>query len=492
MKRRAIPRTLGLQTLQYALILAGESAWIYVWSLAGGPWMLGKAGAVLELPAIVALLAASCLAARLATAVWRAPPLRMLLQTGVGLAGVVVACLVGLAELPAWRAGAGWAETSDQLLNSGFGGWAAGSTILAGFLWWRGVGLGGSPADLEAVGERFQMGFAALASLLVVTSIAGEAVPIPADRAIMATLVLVFCGLMGVALARIVEVTEQRQLEGASRPPLAPWLWLLLGVIGGLLAATLLLAQLLTFDRVIALFETVRGPLGDLFWAIATIIAVPVGFVIHALLFLLSLASRSDAPRKPPTPGDLEWMDRLREQEELALSPELVLAMKLGLALVLSIAMVWLVVRALRRLWRRWEWDGVEEDRDFVWSWPGLAALPRWFWGWLRRLRARVRLWTAEGLVDLGAAGRVRGLYRRFLLLGVSAGWARRDVETPLEYEGRLRAESMPGGREVRRITESYLPARYGPPDSEAVDADGVEAALASLRTLWRKRRRLL
>jgi hypothetical protein len=268
---------------------------------------------------------------------------------------------------------------------------------------------------------------------------------------------------------------------------------MLLGVVTCLLLVTLLLAQVFTFERIGALLEPLRGPLETVFWALFYIIFVPLGFLVEGLIYLFRLVIRpGGAAPTPPQPPDMGWLDELRNQERSnALPPELMLAVKVILALALGAIVVALLARAVFRFRDWWQGDDVEEVRDLVWSWPGLAAIWQWLLARLRprppRIVAALFGRTVEGADILG--GSVRELYRQFLSLGAAIGRARRPTETPLEYERRLSADgSLSGSDEVRTLTESYVRTRYGPPAMGSPEPGPVVAALTRLRALWQDR----
>jgi len=415
-----------------------------------------------------------------------------LVRVGLALAGLVGAALAGLATIPLADHWGRWAEVWDLLQRTEAGLRALAAAGLALLIWWRGIATGRERPRLWHVEGEFRLGIFALVGVLVVAALAGPAAAPVMDSLLPPTLVLVFVGLVGMPLARVADESgHPRHAGGPALAPSGPWLGMLLGVVTGLLLVTLLLAQVFTFERIGALFEPLRGPLESVFWALFYVIFVPLGFLVEGLIYLFRLVIRPGGKAPTPLqPPDTSWLDQLRNQERSnALPPELMLVVKVILALALGAVVVALLLRAIFRFRDWWQGDDVEEVRELVWSWPGLAAIWHWL---LARLRPRPpRIVAAlfgrrvEGSADV-LGGSVRELYRQFLTLGAAIGRARRPAETPLEYESRLDADgSLSGGDEVRSITESYVRVRYGPPAASTPDPGPVAAALARLRALW-------
>ncbi|MHB0870770.1 MAG: DUF4129 domain-containing protein [Chloroflexota bacterium] len=475
----------GTTAVQYLLLLVGEVSWAYPWSLMVGLWLVRIDDAALELPVLAGMLVLALAATRLA-AITRLPTaLKKLLLTLLALASV---SLVALLELPAFTAGLGPEVLWGQLFNSDSGGKAATAAAFAAFLWWRAAGLGRLPMRGEVVEEGFRAGVVAMICLLIFVAAAGDYSPLPADVLLLCALVMVSTGLVGMPLAMVVDVGRSPRHRGGAAPsPAGPWLAMLLTVVGALLVAALLLAQLFTFDRVAAAWAAISGPLGDFLWMVVYLLAIPIGLLVQLLVFLISLVPRSGAERPRQQADSLQWLDQLKEGEPVGLGPEVVLALKVALAVALALLLAWIVLRALSRLRNGWGQEDADVSHDFVWSWPGIGDL----WGWLL---ARWRPIRARGLAGLtgGRGGGVTGLgvrrlYREFLTLGVTLGRARRASETPLEYERRLLCDSsLPGSEEVNLITEGYNRERYARPPSRPSDLQPLASALDRLRRLWR------
>lgn len=477
----------GITAVQYLLLLAGEISWAYPWSLMVGLWLARIGDPALDIHTVAWVLTLSVAAARVAASVrWPSILVRVFLAS-LAVASVGLAALL---ELPGFWAGMGAAELWNHLFGGDLGGRAAVAAGFAGFLWWRGMGMGRTPMSGEVVEQGFRGGVVAMTCLLIFVGLAGGHSPLPADVLLLCALVMVSAGLVGMPLATVVDVgSRSRRRGGSGLSPAGPWLAMLLTVVGVLLVASLLLAQLLSFDRVAAAWAAVSGPLGDFSWTLVYILALPIGLLVELLLFLVRLLQHPGVARPRRQADGLQWLDQLRQREAAEIPPEVVLALKVALVVALAFLLVWLVLRALSRLRNGWGREEVEESHDFVWSWPGLGGL----WGWLLARWRPIQARAVARLVGTRArrvgARSVMELYREFLALGASLGRGRRVPETPLEYQRRLLGEaSLPGGEEVRLLTDSFNLARYGRPAARQPDLPALLAALARLGELWRGR----
>lgn len=474
----------GIAPLQYLLILGSEAIWNYCWAITAGLWVLRTGVVALDPLPLVAILVLA-----VATTRWAAGRRRYPKAARVALSLVAVITTLGAAfmRLPAFTMGGDLAQLPAQLFGGGNGLRAATSGAFAIFLWWRATGLGRSPMSLSLVEDEFAAGTLAMTTLLVIVALAGAVSPFPAEPLLLGTFIVVSTGLVGMPLARVVDVSrDQGSSDGAALKLGGPWLILLLGVVAALLTISLLLAQLFTFDLVDSVWQALAGPVGSVLGVAAYLLAIPFGLLAQLLIFLLSLFPRSGAARPPRQPNDLQWLDRVKQAESAGLSPEVVFALKVALAIALTVLLIWMVGRVMARLRPDWDRDDVEETHDFVWSWPGLSALWSWLLGRWRPLRSRALAGLVHRSEDSKGVQSVRALYREFLILGIGVGRGRRSSETPLEYERRLFGDPLLGGREeVRSLTEVYNRERYGPATVHTAPLLPLVSTLARLRSLW-------
>ena len=517
--------------VQYLLLLGGELSWIYPWTLALEMW-IGQKRELLSLPVVAGLLAAATFATRLAARVPTGLPARNpgsagilpaggpkaretssygfrpalkrlaalgprtllrvalyhLVRGSVVALGLVVAVRLGLQELPTFIDGDSWSGIWSQLISSDFGNRAFQAWLLAGAVWWRGMKLGARRLSLTTVEDAFTTGIVAMACLLVLAALAGKAAPVQGDSLLLSTLAFLFTCLVGMPLARVVDVGRHPRHQGG--PGLSPggwWLGALLAIVLGLLLWTLLLAQLLNFDRILAFWDIVSPPLGAALSTAVYILALPVGLLVQALIFLARLLIRPSPPKQRPAQNDADWLDKLQQGQVPPLAPELILAMKVVFVLAVAGVLVWLLVRVISSLGDRWQPDGVEESHDSVWSWPGFGGLWRWLMARWRPIQRRVSALAGPRHPTVAAQLTVREVYRQFLTLGAGLGRPRRPSETPLEYERRLASDpALPGEVEVRSLTDGYSRARYAAPSPAPADPGPLASALARLRSLWK------
>lgn len=476
--------SVGLTRILDLLLLVGEVAWIYAWAVATGAW--SGNGTVVALPALSLLLLAALAMTRAGTSGrWHAIAVRGLV-VGLGVAAVALVALTELNPAGTW--------TLDP---SAWGRWFSGPNLgravlaggLAGVAWQRGVVLGRSRPGTAVVEGSFRIGTIAIGSLLALVGVAGRAAHLSSDALIPSTLVLLITGLVGMPLARIADTGSQpRHRHGSALAPSGPWLTMLLSLVAGILAVTLLLARLFTFERIGIIVDSLVGRLDDALSAVVYLLAIPFGLLVQALVFLMRLVLKPRPDQPQPQQPDLNWMSKLGQQSPDAISPTVLFALKVLVALALAAVLAWLFWRTVSRLQRFWGQDDVDEVRDSVWSWPGWMAV----WRWILKLPrpAKVRLMGAISLrrTAVEEETTVRSLYRGLLRLGADIGHPRHIAETPLEYEERLNRVVPESAGEVRVVSDAYVHLRYGPPPPATPNLDPIISALDRLRGLWEKR----
>ena len=472
--------------IQQTLLVAGEVSWLAALSLTLGHWLGGSRRPAVELPLMLGILIVTAAVARLAHSASLPPRLVRTLLALVALVGIAAA---GLMAIP----GQSTLEPVDwrQALAIAADMRVALAGLLAIAAWWRGLAIGARGPDIEAAESTLRTGIIALILLLTSVMLVGEGAAPPTMPLVVAVAVVLFAGLVGLPLARITAVGQASADGEATRPgPSGPWLAMLVGVAAICLLATLLVAEVLTLDRLGVLLDLLRRPLDAMIWALLWVIAVPLGYVVEFLIFFLQRLLRTQPAGQPTQAAGGDWLQKLREMEQgqtPVLSPEATLILRVVLLVGLAALGIWLASRALARLQRSPGGDEVEEIHDFVWRWPGLRAIWAWALGWLRRRggASSARPPSPGGFV-LGSSA--RDLYRQFLSLAAAVGWPRRRAETPLEYAGRLQGETpLPGDDEVRALTDGYNVARYAPPSEDPPDSSAIADALARLRELWQR-----
>lgn len=481
-QQSVVPRA-RLRQVQLGLGLGLEAGWLFAWSAVLGDALAAEhATPLIGLPLLAALLVAATLATRLAAS--RADEAGRA-RLAVSSLGVFVALWLGATAL----FGAGWPTdwpTVWQLLRgSGSGLRAIVTSGLTLLIWWRGIVAGRARPSLDTAEGGLRLAIGALALLFVLQVFAPRDPQVLASLA-GAVLLVVSTGLLGLPLAAVQDQRERARYAGSPSPEIdGSWFGLLFGGVGALLLLTLLLAQSLSFERLDLVLAPLGQLLGTLAWFVIYPVALAIGYLVVALVWLLRLVIRPSEPHEMPRLTEMDWLTELREQVD---QPDQLAGPFLPtLAVIVSAVLaVWLLARAARRLhdWRLP--DDVDEVRDSVWSWDLRRA------GLLQRLRTRFqRSGHLGGTVppDQAAgtpAGNVRELYRGLLRLGIRRGRRRAADETPDEYERALFAAGLfsAGQTELHLLTSLYTQVRYGTDQPEPTIVAAARAALEQLEAL--------
>ena len=248
------------------------------------------------------------------------------------------------------------------------------------------------------------------------------------------------------------------------------------GAIGGVLGLGVLLGAL--FGRDIALI--VRTLWQTLVLIIALILS-PLVWLLSNLLEALLSAIHLD-----------RWLQQLVGMppiridvappagEVLAIFPPwLQTVIRIFFALLPILLILGLLVLARSRARRR---VGLDEERESLWSWAGLADDLRDLLAGLRGSKPAGGLRAALAALPGGdPASRVRRSYIRLLLLGEAHEQPRRAPQTPHEYAPAASAMLPAATQPVDALTDAYERARYNPNGVTAADADVAERAWAAI-----------
>jgi hypothetical protein len=493
-----------VREVQYLLLVVCEVAWIYPWTVAGRTWLFRMNGPILDLPSVVVILMLALVLARLAALLaplfggrkrtaldgkvpqplWRRVVDSLVVQSVVAL-GIVLAGLLGLGEIPPLVRGQGASAVFAEFFSGSAGLGTAQVAGLVCILWWRGLRLGRARPNLAVAVDEFVVGLVAVSVLLAFAPLASQVFPTSTDLLALSGLTFVATGLAGMPLARLVDVS-QRPSYGSEGGLAAGgcWLVMLSGLMGGLVVSALFAAQLLTFERILGVWNQVKDPLTYLALSAIDILSRPVELLARLIGFLLSLIPHAPNVRPPASPAP-DLFGSAQPGDEPAISPELIMALKVGLVVILALVLIFLLMKAVSGLGVRWKREDIEEARDSVWTWPSLKAAWQWLFRRWRPVGERMAAMVAAGHVRRTQVRTVRGLYREFLTVAAGLGHGRHRPETPLEYESRLAEASLPGREEVRTITEAYVLDRYAAPISKRGDPRYLAAAVDRLRTLW-------
>jgi len=210
------------------------------------------------------------------------------------------------------------------------------------------------------------------------------------------------------------------------------------------------------------------------------VIALPLAYVAAWLIERIreALAARSvEGGAGMPFAEFLRQLGE-RRRDPIVPSDEAILAAEWVL-LAIAVISMGLALAAALRWWRaREEEEGVEEERESVWSWQAAASS---LWEWLARLFGLQRAQPAVASVSPPpvtvpdgppALANIRAIYRELLALAAARGSARPPAATPGEHLPALQAALDPDD-DLAALTAEYARARYGaaPPDETALSA---------------------
>jgi hypothetical protein len=262
---------------------------------------------------------------------------------------------------------------------------------------------------------------------------------------------------------------------------------MLLGTVGTLVVVTVILAVILTFDRINQVVDAIARPIADLVGLVVYVVMIPVGFLLQLLIeYLRSHLHPNDAAQNV-RPGS-SLLDTVRQQASTG-NPNLdalFTVLKWLFAALLVSVILWVIARAVSRYLTSSSPSDDDETRDFVWSWADAIAALR---AWLRNRLTRGRVAATETIQlsfvtdDLTQLRDIRSVYRALLRLGVRRGRRRFLGETPRSYESALAplAPFVDRREDLTAITEAYGEERYG---DRPTSAEKVDRAVEALRRL--------
>ncbi|MBV9577418.1 MAG: DUF4129 domain-containing protein [Chloroflexi bacterium] len=334
------------------------------------------------------------------------------------------------------------------------------------YLWWRGMRFGMQSPGYTEVEGAFRWGIGRLALFTLVMALTTRAGGLHAVEAQTTPFVVgfFFVSLLTLALARLESLRTRTR-----RPSLnTQWLSVLVVVAAAVVLVSLLIAQIVSFDVLLAATRPLFDALGLVLLLLAYAIVLPLAYVIQWLVYLilaLLQGSNRPLPPQPLQPADVD--DAFQRFLNQQLTPELIAALKAVGAALLLVVVVVLVARGLSR-WRPSgaDADATNEERDSLWN--GRTA-----WGsvlaWLKRLFSRRRAATnsvlptsVETPSDVKSSGlpTIRELYAELLHVGEVAGAPRAPGTTPLEHLPALSASLEPEPV-MSELTDAYLQVRY-------------------------------
>ncbi len=343
------------------------------------------------------------------------------------------------------------------------------SLLLSLYCFWRGTRL--TMQDRVSVQRVFRV---IAFSLLVIIGIGVVSARLTGTRGVAASSeVLAFfaVGLVTIALASGIDEQE----VGLHR---LGWRGVLIvgSAVGGMLGLGVLLGALFGSDIALivrAIWQTIILILALIFLPLVWLMAK----LLEALLSVTSLDRwLQELAHQPPIKLDVAPP----AGEVLAIFPpwlQTVLRIFLALLPILLILGLLLLVRSRAR-----RGAAVDEERESLWSWAGLADDLRGLLAGRRGSQSAVGLRAALAALRGGdPASRVRRSYIRLLLLGEAHKQPRPAPHTPHEYAPAAGAMLPAATQPVDALTQAYERARYNPDRVTADDADAAERAWAAI-----------
>ncbi|MDQ7842752.1 MAG: DUF4129 domain-containing protein [Armatimonadota bacterium] len=451
-----------------------EFCWLYPWVLLATGGFYGPASAPLLPPgAALLLLAGGFVAVRLVSGrPWALATVRAVV-VGTGLVFGLGA--VKMAHYPAAPVyDLRWVATLLQaahdalpvILPPVMG------ALLATLLWWRGIVLGEREFTHFEVERAFRRGVGWTVTFVILFVIYGDARGfVPAASAPGYLLGFFSCGLVLLAVTRLLEIWRENQAEAAQA--LAAnrhWLLLLVGVVGMILSGAALLSGLLNvrFRPVVLSWLRPLAPVVEVLFLTLFAVALVVAKVI---IFVLSRLPWRPVRFDPQGTLQQPLSALLRE-----LPPRVVSGARWGVVFLVIVALIALVAVAIVRARRRPR-RADEDERESVWDARAvLAGMGRaWRSLWERRH-------AVAGEADHPAVGALRTIYRELLRIGRGLGTPRNPAETPYEYRPRLRAALPSTATEIAFLTEAYVRARYSPSLPSDQEVEEARDALERVR----------
>jgi hypothetical protein len=461
-------------------IAAMELCWVYPWSVLGGAWATPEHPRALLSPAsVLGLLLIGGLATQ---GILRAFGPRRIGQVVLVALGVLcIALAVRVDQFPA-SSGIDWI---DQLVRDiarllGSPTAPALATALGMFLWWRAVSIGSSGLSFLDAENTFRWGIGALVlagGLLAITTPASVR---PALEAEVAPFVVgfFFVGLLTLALGRLESLRSKTRGLALN----TQWLGVLIAVAGLLVLAALVVAQVLSFDLLVAATRPIFNAIGFILLLLILVLVIPIAYAVELLVYLIQQLIRRDPDQPPPEPLEpSEIQEMLRRLFGQLLAPEVLDTLRaIGVVVLLVVALL-LVARTVAR-WRPGSTlgDAVEEERDTLWDANrARAMLLAWLRGLFHRRRTRVATSPHPDPLPEGEGSApersVREVYRRLLRLGTAAGAAREPSVTPFEHLPSL-TRALEPENDLEHLTDAYVLARYA--ESEPADVTDLERRL--------------
>lgn len=351
-----------------------------------------------------------------------------------------------------------------------------GAVAYGTFLLWR-SGTATSPLPVpERLHTRFLLGLSVLFFALLLAFFTDDASDTRSPLLTLGIFGVTYfgVGMAAIAMANLRDVRrEMVRRSDTGLPSLREWMAVPLATIVGMLFVSLVFSAFFSFDLARLLLIPLEYVARGIAIVILYGIIFPLSFLAGALTWFLSWVGGT--VRQEENGGDgpqLEDDPLLVEQGEAVLfSDAALLALQWGAGIIVALAIILILAKALNRFRRDGD-DGEEEVSESLDAWSNFRGDLQMFLSWLLGLFRRRRHAHVEGAStpvavsgDTGGVPReytIREIYQGLLWEGRAAGRARRDAETPYEYETRIHPLDTTGRNALDDITQAYVEVRYG------------------------------
>ncbi len=397
----------------------------------------------------------------------------------------------------------GWREYAQDNVVLIVGGLALGAVLA-----YRGLSMGVELPSFSSLYRRFVVGAVSLLVLMVTWSVTAHAEgfsSIPASTGVYLASYF-FMGLLVLALSHLRTFKETMAEHQESTSFLNRWsLSLLLGVLGLIVAASLGIASIFSFDLAALMLSPFKALAEWILIGFTYAVILPLALAVGGVLWIINQLRGSGDEFDPPDLSPLQDPETIEDPtadllpgaemvESGGIPPELVLALKWGLFAIVAIVVFFFLARALARYRKGRSDDEVEEVSESLLSWSVFGADLRIFLsGLFDRFRKRADeavasvsppLSVTDIEDDVESQFTTREIYQGMLWEARLSGLPRLHPETPYEYQGKLERH-LADDVELHAITQAYVDERYG-----GVQTDSQRLRL--LNMMWRRLRSML
>jgi hypothetical protein len=351
--------------------------------------------------------------------------------------------------------------------------------VLGALAWRRGVAIGRTDLEYYDVESVFHLGLVALGAFALITAFGTGVTALVATASAAFPFLATFfaTGLVALPVARIRSIRQRTRAAADAVTISSEWYTVIGLSVAAILGTAAAAAVLLRFN-LRGLLQAVGHVVNPVLWALLYVIALPLGFAVSALIWLIRRLMQPGAHPPLQVPGPPSWVNSFAHQNAAGLSPGAAMALRWGLGLIIAALLILWIVRAVFRYERTEKEPTADETCDSIFSWADLRA---GLWSWLHRRRQAGRHASAAPTFGTGAAANVRRAYAEFLGLAAARGTPRAPYLTPAEFAVHLRAGWPAVAASADQLTAVYSRTRYGLASPSAQDLEIVQRALTTI-----------